>query len=77
LRPEPRDILLRVETTQVIQHVALGRSIAPTEAGSTWKEKFMKIQRAVFASAGIALLFAAVSFAQQVKTDYDRSADFS
>jgi Domain of unknown function (DUF4136) len=43
----------------------------------TMKEKFMKIQRAIFASAGIGLLFAALSFAQQVKTDYDRSADFS
>jgi uncharacterized protein DUF4136 len=39
--------------------------------------KFMKIQRTIFAAAGIVLLFAAVSFAQQVKTDYDRSADFS
>src|ERR1700688_4481198 len=43
----------------------------------TMKEKLMKIQRTIFASAGIVLLFAAVSFAQQVKTDYDRSADFS
>jgi Domain of unknown function (DUF4136) len=37
----------------------------------------MKVQRSIFASVGIALLFAAASFAQQVKTDYDRSADFS
>ena len=37
----------------------------------------MKIQRTIFASAGIAVLFAAASFAQQVKTDYDRSANFS
>jgi Domain of unknown function (DUF4136) len=37
----------------------------------------MKIQRTIFASAGIALLLATASFAQQVKTDYDRSADFS
>ena len=37
----------------------------------------MKMQRTTFAPAGIALLFAAVSFAQQVKTDYDRGADFS
>lgn len=36
----------------------------------------MKIQRSAFASAGIAIFFAAVSFAA-VKTDYDRSADFS
>jgi hypothetical protein len=41
------------------------------------KEKLMKIQRRIFASAGIVLLFAPVSFGQQVKTDYDRSADFS
>src|ERR1700676_3980000 len=37
----------------------------------------MNVQRTIFASAGIALLFATASFAQQVKTDYDRSADFS
>src|SRR6267154_429693 len=37
----------------------------------------MKLQRSIFASAGIALLFASASLAQQVKTDYDRSTDFS
>jgi hypothetical protein len=37
----------------------------------------MNVQSTIFASAGIALLFATASFAQQVKTDYDRSADFS
>ena len=37
----------------------------------------MKVQRMIFASVGIALLSATVSFAQQVKTDYDRGADFS
>src|ERR1700694_3750011 len=36
----------------------------------------MYVQRTIFASVGIALLFATASFAQQVKTDYDRSADF-
>src|ERR1019366_7537180 len=36
-----------------------------------------KIQRTIFASIGIVLLFATGSFAQQVKTDYDRSANFS
>src|SRR5271169_6682341 len=41
------------------------------------KEKLMNVQRKIFASIGIALLCAAASFAQQVKTDYDRSADFS
>src|SRR6202047_789509 len=39
-------------------------------------EKLMNVQR-IFASGGIALLFATASFAQQVKTDYDRSANFS
>src|SRR6202022_1628823 len=37
----------------------------------------MNVQRTIFASLGIALLFATASFAQQVKTDFDRSADFS
>jgi hypothetical protein len=39
-------------------------------------EKLMNVQRTIFASAGLALLFATASFAQQVKTDYDRSANF-
>ena len=37
----------------------------------------MNVQRRIFASFGIALLFATASFAQQVKTDYDRNANFS
>jgi len=37
----------------------------------------MNVQRTIFATAGLALLFATASFAQQVKTDYDRSANFS
>src|SRR5579862_9717696 len=37
----------------------------------------MNAQRTIFASVGMTLLFAAASFAQQVKTDYDRSANFS
>jgi uncharacterized protein DUF4136 len=40
-------------------------------------EKLMIVQRTIFASAGLALLFATASFAQQVRTDYDRSANFS
>src|ERR1700693_2429659 len=40
------------------------------------KEKIMNTQRRIFASVGIILLAATVSFAQQVKTDYDRSTDF-
>jgi hypothetical protein len=37
----------------------------------------MNVQRKVSASVGIALLFATTTFAQQVKTDYDRNASFS
>jgi len=37
----------------------------------------MNVQRTIFASVGIVLLSATASFAQQVKTDYDRGADFS
>ena len=37
----------------------------------------MNMQRTICASVGSVLLFASASFAQQVKTDYDRSADFS
>jgi hypothetical protein len=36
----------------------------------------MNMQRTVFAFVGVALFSAATSFAQQVKTDYDRSAEF-
>jgi hypothetical protein len=39
--------------------------------------EIMNTQRTIFASIGITLLLASASFAQQVKTDYDRSADFS
>jgi hypothetical protein len=37
----------------------------------------MNAQRTKFATVGIALLLASAAFAQQVKTDYDRNADFS
>ena len=37
----------------------------------------MNVQRTMLASVGIVLLSATVSLAQQVKTDYDRGADFS
>jgi hypothetical protein len=37
----------------------------------------MNKQRMLLASAGILLLSATASFAQQVKTDYDRNTDFS
>jgi hypothetical protein len=37
----------------------------------------MKVQRAAFALIGIAFLFASGPLAQQVKTDYDRQANFA
>jgi hypothetical protein len=37
----------------------------------------MNVQRSIFASLGMALLFATGALAQQVKTDYDRGADFN
>lgn len=37
----------------------------------------MNAQSKILASIGIVLLAATASFAQQVKTDYDRSTDFS
>src|SRR3989441_1351556 len=37
----------------------------------------MNAQHRIFASVGILLLAATASFAQQVKTDYDRSTDFN
>jgi Domain of unknown function (DUF4136) len=37
----------------------------------------MNVKRQLFASFGIAMLFATASLAQQVKTDYDRNANFS
>src|SRR5260370_24042125 len=36
----------------------------------------MKLQRVVFVLMGMMLLFASMSSAQQVKTDYDRNANF-
>jgi hypothetical protein len=42
-----------------------------------FKEKLMKMQSTIFASVGIVLLSATSLLAEQVKTDYDRSADFS
>jgi hypothetical protein len=41
------------------------------------KGEIMKVQRVVFALMAMLFLFAGKSPAQQVKTDYDRSADFS
>jgi len=41
------------------------------------KETQMTVQRRILSFTGIAVLFATASFAQQVKTDYDRTANFS
>jgi hypothetical protein len=41
------------------------------------KESLMQFQHRMFCIIGSALLLAAGSFAQDVKTDYDRAADFS
>jgi hypothetical protein len=45
--------------------------------GAEIKGEIMKVQRVVFALMAMMFLFAGKSPAQQVKTDYDRSADFS
>jgi hypothetical protein len=37
----------------------------------------MNVSRTIFASAGIVLLCATATWAQQVKTDYDRNTDFA
>jgi hypothetical protein len=37
----------------------------------------MKVQRSISASVGIAIFLATALFAEQVKTDYDRNANFS
>src|ERR1700691_5314669 len=42
-----------------------------------WDEPLMNAQRRISCFMGIASMFATASFAQQVKTDYDRNADFS
>jgi Domain of unknown function (DUF4136) len=45
--------------------------------GEYIKGEIMKLQKAMFALTAMMFLFAGKSSAQQVKTDYDRSADFS
>jgi hypothetical protein len=45
--------------------------------GANIKGEIMKLQRLMFALTAMMFLFAGKSSAQQVKTDYDRSADFS
>jgi hypothetical protein len=46
-----------------------------TQSAEQEKEIFMKLQRILTISAG-AFLFTAAMFGQQVKTDYDRAANF-
>jgi hypothetical protein len=41
------------------------------------KGEFMKMQKIMFVLTGLMLLFAGKASAQQVKTDYDRSANFT
>jgi hypothetical protein len=41
------------------------------------KGEFMKMQKIMFVLTGLMLLFAGKASAQQVKTDYDRSANFA
>jgi len=48
-----------------------------TNLKKEWIGKTMKTQRTIFAFVGAVLLFATASYAQQVKTDYDRGTDFS
>jgi len=45
--------------------------------GEYIKGEIMKLQKAMFALTAMMFLFAGKSSAQQVKTDYDRGADFS
>jgi hypothetical protein len=45
--------------------------------GENIKGEIMKVQRLMFALTAMMFLFAGRSSAQQVKTDYDRSADFA
>jgi Domain of unknown function (DUF4136) len=46
-------------------------------SGETIQEGIMKIQKKVIVLIGLALFLANASFARQVKTDYDRAANFS
>jgi hypothetical protein len=51
-------------------------SVTPFEAFTFFQGGIMKLQRVVLAWMGIMFLFASSSSAQQVKTDYDRNANF-
>jgi uncharacterized protein DUF4136 len=51
-------------------------TIGNSHAGRKVARRIMKMQRVVFVLMGVMLLFADKASAQQVKTDYDRSANF-
>src|SRR5580692_12622870 len=55
----------------------LGRFRASGTSAWNIKGGNMKVQRAVFVLMGLMLMFAGMSSAGQVKTDYDRNADFA
>jgi hypothetical protein len=55
----------------------LGRFRARGTSDWNIKGGNMKVQRAVFVLMGLMVLFAGMSSAGQVKTDYDRNADFA
>jgi len=59
-------------TTRARAGDSFSRKKLNVEKGGT-----MKLQRVVFALMGMMFLFAGKSSAQQVKTDYDRSANFA
>jgi hypothetical protein len=71
-RPKP-NVEFGVETTEEIRIRQWPHNCHLISEGETNMTKHSK----TFASIGIAVLAATSSFAQQVKTDYDRSADFS
>src|SRR5260370_2355664 len=48
-----------------------------SQISESLKGETMKLQRAVFVLMGMMLVFAGKSSAQQVKTDYDRNANFA
>lgn len=45
--------------------------------GGAERKELMNVQRRIFSMIGIAVVFGTASFAQDVKTDYDRGTDFS
>jgi hypothetical protein len=58
-------------------HIAQAEVQRKNKISKGFEGEIMNAQRTIFASIGVTLLLASASFAQQVKTDYDRSTDFS